>query len=633
MDSGRYPDGHLGGSGTGFNVYPVNPGGQGQGGRRDYWRRDSNAALFDMAANPHLMADYYMGVTSRCAGIYGDDLSGVRVEEGQEFVDSTDFSGFNNPNPYFWLHGLPPRTPLPARADIVATRDVGSAEVTPEPYAYRARICETDLRDALETLAAGNANVGFVQIEQMVADAAAACGGGLWWPLVSVLKSASPGEVNECPNAATGYYVHANVGAGIKAGTVVVHWQADPNPLATTRTGYGLAWTSSVGGDNPDDFDVALGAEPTAGPAPTPSRPPLAPLDRGACWLYSPEDGWRSIAAWKDFDPSSHSAYSNTDSDRDFNAHFLGFIDSRPAPYLVVERLTGTVGSAGFGHGIVPDWFNRAVLDMRWRVARNFVLEDCAAASRRFVTWTVDAGTPGALTAEVEVESCWAYYRGAELVAGAQFEDPHVVYELVTSPVLGTKRVPLRRFSTDPLTRSGVSAARESAVGDRTDARICDGSSRCLDSWVCPYYNHRGLLRSSFSLQTYPSAAGEGAGGVQTTGLEVCDRGGGNCRNFDTLLVYPGRMDGSGNDADLYHVMNSGDWALEGNVLSYEVEETNGGVTEMVSVRRPWVGYRPLVSGGSLLLEYTDTLGYTTLHNPSLLGKPAGLPLPGRRRR
>ena len=600
-DSGRYPDGHVGGSGAGFNVYPVSPRSRSQGGQRSYWRRDSNDALFNMALNAHLLADYYVGVTSRCAGIYGDDLSKLRVtEEAKEFTGGGP--EFNNSGPYFWLHGLPGRRFM---GGLPPARDLAVAEVTPEPYAIRARRCETELRDALESLAGGNSNVGSARIGQTISGVTSGCGGGLWGPQMSNGKSTSAGEMNECPSVGTGYYVNANVGVGLKEKTLVVHWQAEGTPPDRGRVRYYVDWRTSVGGEEPDDFEIEIGPTPTPSPRDSGSWP-KAPLDRGACWIYNADDGWRSIAAVKDFDPPSYSSYTNTDSDSVQNAHFLGFIDSRPAPYLVVERPTGTVGTTGFEGGVVPAWFNEALLELRLRADRNFVLFDCVPSSRRFVTWTVNADTPDALTAEVQVESCWAYYEGTSVVSNVQFLYSHSVFELVSSS-LGTKRLPLRRFVSDPLMRSGASAARETGVGDRTDPRICQGSTPCLEPWVCPYYNNRGLLRSSFSLQNFPSSAGEGVGGVRTRGIEVCNHENGACSQYNTLLVYPDQMNSAGNDADRYHVGGS----MQGNSVHYTVPQLQeDGVTVVyVPTSRPWVGYRPVMSGGYLLLEYTDSRG------------------------
>ena len=144
---------------------------------------------------------------------------------------------------------------------------------------------------------------------------------------------------------------------------------------------------------------------------------------------------------------------------------------------------------------------------------------------------------------------------------------------------------------------------------------------RCLDAAICRYFNRRGMLQTSFTLQTYPRSAGESVSGTTTTGIAVCDPDDPDaCEEFDALLVYPSPVDATGRNRDRYYVMRSGEWSVADNrELSYTQELVKlDGTVETTSVERPWVGFRPVIEVGRMVLEYTDSLGAVSLHNPEL---------------
>lgn len=570
--TGRYP----GDSYAGFNVYPVNPV-----LKRGYWERD-NEELFDMAAKANLLADYYVGIGSRCLDPHG-------LHSDQRFEDEDEHSGFIEPDPYGWIQDLPSRRTFPNRTPVVPPAGMADAVNTPEPYAPRARVCEGRLRGRLEELARGDSNRSAGAVRSVVNNVARTCGGNIWAPVMTNGKSLRAGESSECPNVSTGYYARDNVAAGLVGGTLVLHWKALPRPPEDGGVDYDITLEGESGGKDPGPLTVVLGNTPTPGPGPDPQGPPIQPHDHGACWLYNADSGWRSLPATRTYDPDPDVSYDDSDTEFQFNSRFLGFVESRPAPHMVVERLTGVIGDTGFVGG-APAWFRTAVAGLQWRYARHFQVETCYRSQSRFVTVSVNPGTPEATTAEVQVEPCWVYYRGATRVdATPQFAGEKRIYETVTSR-FGTRRFPLRRFM-DPLSRAGVSALRED--------RNCKSQGECLSTSVCPYYNHRGMLQASYTLQTFPAQAGEAVGGTRTTGIEVCDVRTGSCSNHSALLTYAGPVDASGHDADVFLPTNSANIAPSGV---------------------PWVGYRPVIVNGVLVLEYTDTLGEVTRHNPTLFG-------------
>ena len=608
--SGRYP----GTSGAGFNVYPVDPADaalldfNSTPQDESYWRRD-NASFFDMAQETHIMADYYLRISSRCA-----DLHGVR--DDQYFQDA-GFNDFENPADYSWLHNLPQRSSIKGRTDaVLAPGTMNAAEVTPEPFAERARICEQQLRTQLEALAGGNSNVLAALVQQAVSQAVSSCGQGVWAPAMSVGISTAPNEINHCPAVYSGYY--ANAVAGMKAGTLVVHWRANEPSPGDTHVEYSASIVSSNTGGSPGSFTHVRGQTPTPMPTPTPLPPPGHVLDHGSCWLYHADDGWRSVAAERSFNPS-HSAYTNTDTDEVFNAHFLGFVNSRPAPYQVITRPTGVIVSHTYGSVAPPPWLQVMVNTAARRGQRHFVSEGCQAAPN--VTVVVDEGTSDQQTVVLGMQACWVYYKGAvRLDRNWQYLNLEV-YENVTS-AYGTRRVPLRRFM-DPVTGSGVSAL----YGERD----CEAPGSCLEPWTCPYYNDRGMLKSSFLLQAYPAEAGETVGNTRTTGLELCEAGNRNCEAFSALVAFPSPRQADGSDVDNYELIKAGDWSIpDGHTLHYNIVQRDkngkpvldgGGNARKIAVSRPWVGYRPVQSGGYTVLEYTDTLGFTSEHNPGLEGR------------
>ena len=217
---------------------------------------------------------------------------------------------------------------------------------------------------------------------------------------------------------------------------------------------------------------------------------------------------------------------------------------------------------------------------------------------------------PGRRLAAVAAVPCWVTYRGAARVPG--------IYQLASPPAasgLSDEKFPLYRIRdartgyTQPISHSGELDDRD-YMSAAYDARFCedDGYGGCLEPGRCTYQDHRGMLKTNFTLQTYPQHIGESYEGTsQITGIEDFDG-----ESYDSLLVVA-KDSAQGEELDWYQPLKSAEWTFEDNVLDYKRRE---GFT-YVYARLPWTGYRTLPNG---YIEYTDRLGYNIEINPALLG-------------
>lgn len=296
-----------------------------------------------------------------------------------------------------------------------------------------------------------------------------------------------------------------------------------------------------------------------------------------------------------------------------FRERFVGFIDFRPAPYLVIELPL----RRDLFNPFLPGWVRRE-LSILESARAHLRLEGCdySRLRQKILRRTAEPSQ----THSVMLVPCFARYLNVTRVDAS----PHFtgeLYALVDSPEFGMKkRLPLLRYpdqgSLRRINRGLVYGATAAHV-----PRPCGKSARCAQGGDCPFYNHRGMLRSSFILQTYPAQAKESDYAVWITALEHCDSNGENCRGYDSLLVHASRS-AAGRDYDEFVPLNHSDWRIENeHLLVYHAEREIEGRQEMVEIRRPWVGYRTVPTAEGMMLEYTDTLGHTTLHHPALQGK------------
>ena len=313
-----------------------------------------------------------------------------------------------------------------------------------------------------------------------------------------------------------------------------------------------------------------------------------------------------------------------------FQERFKGYVDTRPAPAFVISWPTGPMLSGlpldgpavGVGYPDLPEsrgWYENFVDDYIERTNIHFkkVKPDIDHRSPSFLACNPSAAHnhvvgygPGGQLAAVGAMPCWVTYRGAVRVPG--------IYQLATpSPASGMtpEKFPLYRIRdartgyTQPI-RSGGELDDRDYVSAAYDARSCerDGYGGCLEPGRCTYQDHRGMLKTNFTLQEYPQYIGESyEGKSQITGIEDFDGA-----SYDSLLVVA-KDSAQGEELDWYQPLKSAEWTFEHNVLDYKRRE---GFT-YVYARLPWTGYRILPNG---YIEYTDRLGYNIEINPALLG-------------
>ena len=314
-----------------------------------------------------------------------------------------------------------------------------------------------------------------------------------------------------------------------------------------------------------------------------------------------------------------------------FQERFKGYVDTRPAPAFVISWPTGElvnglpydgpeVGSGSYPS--LPDeegWYGNFVADYILRTNIHFrkVRPDTEHLSPGFMACNPAAAHnhvvgygPGGRLAAVAAMPCWVTYRGAERVPG--------IYQLATPSVasgMTPEKFPLYRIrdartgAEQPI-GSGGELDDEDYGSAAYDARSCedDGHGGCLEPGRCTYQDHRGMLKTNFTLQTYPQRIGESYGGdSQITGIEDFDG-----ESYDSLLVVA-KDSAEGEELDWYQPLKSAEWSFADNVLDYKRRE---GFT-YVDARLPWTGYRTLPNG---YIEYTDRLGYNIEINPALLG-------------
>ena len=314
-----------------------------------------------------------------------------------------------------------------------------------------------------------------------------------------------------------------------------------------------------------------------------------------------------------------------------FQERFKGYVDTRPAPAFVISWPTGPLNPGLsydgpiVGSGLYPNlpdeegWYGNFVADYIVRTNIHFqkVRPDIEHLSPGFLGCNPAAAHnhvvgygPGGRLAAVAAMPCWVTYRGAERVPG--------IYQLATPSVasgMTSEKFPLYRIRDrrtgymQPIGSSGELDDRD-YVSAAYDARSCedDGYGGCLEPGRCTYQDHRGMLKTNFTLQTYPQYIGESYGGdSQITGIEDFDG-----EPYDSLLVVA-KDSAQGEELDWYQPLKRSEWSFADNVLDYKRRE---GFT-YVYARLPWTGYRTLPNG---YIEYTDRLGYNIEINPALLG-------------
>ena len=669
-------------------------------GANQYWGGPKTRVptSFGISANVQMLVDQHYGLTTRCRDVKG------KLTDSQVFVDDAKW-GVDDITPgeagrYSWLEAVAGgRTPLGAQEDVTGP---GSTQYRSYADGVQARellrrkrfaVCEDSFRrelfkDVRNQPTGGN----FVWVSRLFEkvwrgdgcpqptgypDTTPVDAKDVWRPAPAVSRYterySDGGKLrvlgDDCPAADTGYHPPGKLDEPYDKGLLVVHW----DPLGAGRQGKGVSGfgTSGVGltcrggGCNSRHRPARIVA--TGGIA------AMLPSDGSACWFYDygePEKGWQTVqgharqtgrlynqspeavvelpsldgyAAGGKHDETGLTQYGKRIPER-----FLGFVDSRPAPHMLVEWPSGVVGE---GRSLVAG--------MIANVRSNFVMaidtddETDLCGDPYESVWAKETNGD---EVKVRVRLCWMRYADAQLLPfvkrGGEWV-PHTVEVMSAShPNLPSrleqpKFAAYRLFHTDyypkPIHRTSTEGSV--AADDSFNKRSCrrDGY-RCVDLASCPHLDHRGMLRTAFTLQSYPQAVRESEGNVSVVRLE--DQ---HLRRFTHLLVYP--SDPRARKGTNLHVLRpnttdaqddarlSHDRALKLNRTDFRVVNEAGSQVLYVNmpvigpgtygrhgrpakvdeVRMPWVGY-DRISGGDYdgWVRYTATDGQQAVLDPSL---------------
>lgn len=652
-----------------------------------------------MSANVQLLVDQHYGATTRCRDVKG------KVTDPQVFVDDAKWDA-DDITPaeaarYSWLQApAGGRTPLGAHEDGTGpgpTQDRSYADgVQARELLRRKRfaVCEDSFRrelfrDVMSQPDGGSSAWAFQWFHKVqqgdgcpqptgYPDSAPADWKDVWNPTLGVSRRTEryrdAGKLrvigDDCPAAETGYHPPGKLD-DYDQGLLVVHW----DPLSLGRQGKGVSGfgPSSAGltcrGGGCNSMHRPARIVDTGGIA------AMLPSDGSACWFYDyaePEKGWQTVQGHArqtgrlyNQDPDAvvelpsldgyagggkHDDTGMTPYGKRIPERFLGFVDSRPAPHMLVEWPSGVVGSGG-----------SVVAGMIANVQRNFVMAnnmddetDLCGESYESV-WAKETNGD---EVKVRVKLCWMRYADAQLLPfvkrGGEWV-PHTVevvsgsYPKLPDHLEEQRFAAYRLFHTDyyakPIHRTSLEGSM--AATDSFNKRSCrrDGY-RCVDLASCPHLDHRGMLRTAFTLQSYPQVVRESEGNVRVLRLE--DQ---HLRRFTHLLVYP--SDPRARKGTDLHVLRSNttkeeddarlshDRVLKLNRTDFRVVNEAGSQVLYVNmpvvgpgtygsphgrpvkvdeVRMPWVGY-DRISGGDYdgWVRYTATDGQQAVLDPSLL--------------
>lgn len=664
-----------------------------------YWYANVPDA-FQMAGDVGALVDHNYGAASRC-----QDARGV-LTEAQEYRDDSSWGvdpiTREEESRYGWLERpsiartpVAQRTTTPPTPTLAADLDSGEVvtqggqmvEVAPE-LARRRRFaaCEETLRERILGLVTNRQrSVSYAVInreyERVRDRSSAQCVQPSPWPssapsgwdsgrigrwnkdVWSPALSAGSREVlgispNVCLSYRTGYHPGRGLSAGDKEGLIVIHWD-QTSQRATGAGNWSYKSTRTPGGDTRwilrgRNSGVDTGMIHAA-----------LPSDGATCWLYDFARGrWETRRAERM--PGSSNVDPLVEESQRTSEVFLGFIDSRPAPHLLVERPVvdafdngdGCDGMVLYGPGLQTPWVSadhrRMVEPLARRVLCNFEMavnvdrETDLCGSVFQTDWGQDSSGNRVL---VRVQVCWMRYSDAKMLPWVVKDGrkvPHTV-EVVTGSHpelpsgLGSQSFPMYRhygdgYSDRPVSAGGV--AGSDAAGESFNSASCLADGSCYALAGCAHLDHRGMLRTSYTLQHYPQQVRESAGTVRVRYLE--DQNG---RSYRYLLVYPSNPRApAGTDAhhpdDASDGQREHDRALKLNSRDFRRATENGQTVlyvdmpvigpgtydggtpvEVRRVRMPWAGYER-IAGGSQdgWLRYTASDGDQTTINPALLG-------------
>ena len=473
-----------------------------------------------------------------------------------------------------------------------------------------------------------------------------------------------------CPAAATGYHQPGKLDEPYDKGLLVVHWDS----LRTGQQGRGLApfGRSSVNLTCRGGGCYSMHRPPNV--VTTGGISATLPSDGSACWFYDygePEKGWQTVQghARQTADlygqhpddvvklpslaghPSGgkHDEKGLTPYGKRIPERFLGFVDSRPAPHMLVEWPSGTVGGGG---SVVAGMIANVRSNFEMAIDTDDETQLCGDPYES--VWAKETNGD---EVKVRVRLCWMRYADAQLLPfvkrGGEWV-PHTVEVMsashpnLPSRLENPKFAAYRLFHTDyyvePIHRGSTEGSL--AADDSFNKRSCSRDGyRCVDLASCPHLDHRGMLRTAFTLQSYPQAVRESEGSVSVVRLE--DQ---HLRRFTHLLVYPSdprarkgtnlHVTRPGTSDPLEDGRKSHDRALKLNRTDFRVVNEAGSQVLYVNmpvigpstyssprgqpvkvdeVRMPWVGY-DRISGGNYdgWVRYTASDGQKAVLDPSL---------------
>ena len=663
IGSGRAPEVY----GAGFNQDFI--GGQAAGAGR-YWYA-ATPVEFSMAQDVQALVDYHYGAASRCR-----DVKGV-LTDPQAFVDDAKW-GAEPVTPaeasrYSWLRAPGARVPVSDRDTTAPTptpdRSPASGQQAPE-LARRHRFagCESAFRqkvlEGITNPAVGRSYAWVEDLFQRVRDQGEGCAQPPPWPgsapsgwnsgRVAAWKKnvwsprlSAARHTAECPIARTGYYPPGRLDAYPK-GLAVIHWDAGQQGAGLSGTGGSDTVRLTCRGGNCTAANLT-----TASGGDTGGTHATLPSDGSGCWFYDYADterGWQTrqghmAGAERHYAqppgtvvaPAALSGGGAAGSQHDdqgltrygarIRERFLGFVDSRPAPHMLVEWPVS-----------YPSALRRAAFNVRGNFAMgvNTDGETDLCGEVYESVWGQDHNGDAMIAS---VKLCWMRYANALMLPWVVKDDktvPHTV-EVVSGSHprlpsdLRQQKFPVYRqydlddYRVNPVSRGGLPFTP--AATDTYNRRSCVGS-RCFDLAGCPHLDHRGVLRTSFTLQQYPQPVRESEGSVRVLRLE--DQHG---AAFRYLLVYPNDprapaltdphvlVPGTSAanamaDARLEHdralKLNSGDFrvAVEGGgkvlyvnmpVVGPGTYNTQGSRPVAVTeARMPWMGYERISSGAPM---------------------------------
>lgn len=635
------------------------------------------------AGDAHLYADQQYGSSARCADIRGV-ITPDKFDQDDSQWGADLFMNTPAPSQYDWLRlrGIHARSPVSRieHADRSSTSPTPTPPATHDAFYYGnvAERCEAAFRQGLVAFADGPPRA-FADVDQLLLDVQAACvspdvvlpDGPDVDPVVWRPELAGSGFCSlDLPVAATlplttGYHpadtlqpiIHAHLlaqpdfvgtdfnGDGIvsidervrSADLLVEHYArglsvAQFNSLssghsaaaATNSRSLACTWGTGAAACSEQPPVLAPVDQASYRPGDLAGVPPL-PSDGNRCWYFNP-----TLQSWRMKGADEPTPIAGADPREVQHGQgpglfeeFWGFVESRPAPHMVVSLpLPRADQDPGV---IVPVSLDTIIIAVSRSIQErmDFSSVESAPAVRicgdryRAVFASNRSGDP----LYAGFRDCWMHYANAVPHVGPNGD----FFERVRNTTanlppdgdgVGTPlRFPLmRHYQARHVDDVRPADRSEHGLSDVSAERDCPGPG-CPGAYepsVCPFLSHRGQLRTSFTLTDYHQPAGPD-GTVRRLERRNPDPPGSTTSfrydGWRYLLVTPSRAERGENDIDELTPINA--FSRDGNVLVFDrpVFRPDGVRYFTEPARLPWVGYDRLADGS---LVYTSRTGDTT---------------------